>query len=222
MGGKSFYWHDPKHKSLWAMLMTLAQTGMRKAEVSLASGVAFSPKHLSMQNVSWKVGTSLHPEMTPALFEEMRRVGGYALLRPPPSKADQFSLHWGACTIYLRYSPDEKINAARELALEELRRAVPLAERKTTPLFVTEGKSVWRHTELSALFFNLMVAVSGKDRAKQLSIHSWRVYLACVLLASGASTSTIQCMLRWRSEDALRIYARINDFKYADWLSAAG
>ena len=28
-------------------------------------------------------------------------------------------------------------------------------------------------------------------------------------------------MLRWKSEDALRIYARMNDFKYADWLSSA-
>ena len=27
-------------------------------------------------------------------------------------------------------------------------------------------------------------------------------------------------MLRWRSEDALRIYARINNFVYADWLSS--
>ena len=28
-------------------------------------------------------------------------------------------------------------------------------------------------------------------------------------------------MLRWRSEDALRIYARINNFAYADWLTSA-
>ena len=28
-------------------------------------------------------------------------------------------------------------------------------------------------------------------------------------------------MLRWRSDEALKIYARINDFKYADWLTKA-
>ena len=28
-------------------------------------------------------------------------------------------------------------------------------------------------------------------------------------------------MLRWRSDDALKIYARINDSKYADWLTLA-
>ena len=52
-------------------------------------------------------------------------------------------------------------------------------------------------------------------------MHSWRVYLACALLAKGASFATIQTMLRWRSEDALRIYARINNFEYADWLTSA-
>ena len=67
-----------------------------------------------------------------------------------------------------------------------------------------------------------MVAIRGVERAKVVSMHSWRIHLACALLAAGASTATIQCMLRWRSEDALRIYARINDFKYADWLTAAG
>jgi hypothetical protein len=29
-------------------------------------------------------------------------------------------------------------------------------------------------------------------------------------------------MLRWRSDDALRIYARINGFKYAEWVDSAG
>ena len=52
-------------------------------------------------------------------------------------------------------------------------------------------------------------------------MHSFRIYLACALLEAGASSGTIQCMLRWRSDDALRIYARINDYKYADMLDKA-
>ena len=146
---------------------------------------------------------------------------GYALLRPPPSKADPFSLHWGPCTIYLRYSASETINAARELAREELRRAVDPAKREEEPLFVTGDGAAWRHIELAAIFHSLIVATRGEERAKQVSMHSWRVYLACALLSQGASFATIQAMLRWRSEDALRIYARMNDFKYADWLTSA-
>ena len=52
-------------------------------------------------------------------------------------------------------------------------------------------------------------------------MHSFRIYLACALLEAGASNGTIQSMLRWRSDEALKIYARINDYKYADWLTKA-
>ena len=52
-------------------------------------------------------------------------------------------------------------------------------------------------------------------------MHSFRIYLACALLEAGASNGTIQTMLRWRSDEALKIYARINDYKYADWLTKA-
>ena len=52
-------------------------------------------------------------------------------------------------------------------------------------------------------------------------MHSWRIYLACALLAAGASNGTIQAMLRWRSDEALKIYARINDSDYADLLAKA-
>jgi hypothetical protein len=120
----------------------------------------------------------------------------------------------------LRFDATETINAARELAREELRRQVPLAEREAAPLFVTADGSAWRHAALAKVFDDIIVAVCGVDRAKQVSMHSWRVYLACALLAKGASFATIQTMLRWRSEDALRIYARINNFVYADWLSS--
>ena len=39
--------------------------------------------------------------------------------------------------------------------------------------------------------------------------------------SSQGRVSTIQTMLRWRSDEALKIYARINDYKYADWLTKA-
>jgi hypothetical protein len=58
--------------------------------------------------------------------------------------------------------------------------------------------------------------------AKTLSMHSWRIYLACALLAAGASTAQILSMLRWRSDEALRLYARLNDTTYATWLDSAG
>ena len=213
-------WASPAYSSLLAMFHTLAQTGMRKGEVSLPANARFDRGRLSMLNVRWSIGGVVYDYLTPALYERLRVEGGYALLRPPPSKADPFSLHWGPCTIYLRFDAAETINAARELAREELRRKVPPAERESAPLFVDASGGAWRHAALAKIFDDIAVTVCGTARAKQLSMHSWRVYLACALLAKGASSATIQTMLRWRSEDALRIYARINNFAYADWLSS--
>ena len=67
----------------------------------------------------------------------------------------------------------------------------------------------------------LLAAGVSPEQASTLSMHSWRIYLACALLAAGASTSQILSMLRWRSDEALRLYARLNDSDYATWLDAA-
>ena len=42
------------------------------------------------------------------------------------------------------------------------------------------------------------------------SMLSFRIYLACALLAIGATPETIKLMVRWASNEALQIYARIN------------
>ena len=71
--------------------------------------------------------------------------------------------------------------------------------------------------------FNNMLLAAGvsPELAKTYSMHSWRIYLACALLAKGASTAQILSMLRWRSEEALRLYARLNDTTYATRLDTA-
>jgi hypothetical protein len=46
--------------------------------------------------------------------------------------------------------------------------------------------------------------------AESTSWHSFRIYLACALLAAGADSETIKAMLRWRSNEALALYARVN------------
>ena len=214
-------WARPEMQSLRAMFHTLAQTGFRKSEVSLHPKVRFGPHHLSMANCTWLIGGTIYKSITPALAGRLA-AGDFALLRPPPSKSDQFSLHWGASTIYLPWQPPSvAICAARELAREELRRGIAEDKRREAPLFVSAAGGPWRHEALNTVFHHLIVRVVGTARAAHYSMHSWRVYLACALLAAGASSGTIQSMLRWRSDDALRIYARINDSKYGDWLGLA-
>ena len=220
IGRRQLDWTEPAMCSLRAMFHTLAQTGFRKSEVSLHEKATFGRQHLTMANVHWCIGGVTIAAPTVEQLQSLKR-GDYALLRPPPSKSDQFSLHWGAATIYLPYDPTSHICAARELAREEIRRGVPAAERGLRPLFVCETGGPWRHGQLNTVFHHLLVRVVGAERAAFYSMHSWRIYLACALLAAGASAGTIQGMLRWRSDDALKIYARINDSTYADWLTLA-
>ena len=58
-------------------------------------------------------------------------------------------------------------------------------------------------------------------QASQYSWHSARIYLACALLAAGASTGQIQAICRWMTEQSLHIYARMNETAYTYWLSKA-
>ena len=49
------------------------------------------------------------------------------------------------------------------------------------------------------------------------SVHSFRIFAACALLAAGCPRWLIKRMLRWRGDDSLEIYARVNDSEWADW-----
>ena len=83
---------------------------------------------------------------------------------------------------------------------------MPDADRKKTPVFVKHsGKKMSRTYLVNTL--DAMVTAVGKD-PKQFSFHSARIWLACALKEAGASNNRTQGMVRWLSEDSLRIYAR--------------
>jgi hypothetical protein len=61
----------------------------------------------------------------------------------------------------------------------------------------------------------------GAANVSKYSWHSARIYLACALLAAGASAAQIQALCRWQTEDSLRIYARLNPARYQQLLDSA-
>ena len=63
--------------------------------------------------------------------------------------------------------------------------------------------------------------IVGVPDAAQYSLHSFRSYLASALLAAGATTAEIQALLRWKTVEALEIYARMNPSKYHNLLRRA-
>ena len=143
-----------------------------------------------------------------------------AIMRPPPSKADQFGTVWGAAPIYLAWG-DEPRNACRALMAMELAMPVDASRRATTPLFTPDGTTAFAGATLDTLLKRLLQTFMSAADAAHYSWHSARIYLACALLAAGASAGQIQAMCRWVSEASLHIYARMNETTYVYWTQRA-
>ena len=61
----------------------------------------------------------------------------------------------------------------------------------------------------------------SKSEASRYSWHSFRIGLACALLAKGARPELTQALCRWKSPESLVIYARLNAEAYGDWVLSA-
>ena len=213
---------------MWrAVIHTLAQTGFRKAEISLASGVKFSRAHMSRFHLTWRIRDRAgHMTDTPELTPEQARgltVGCYAIITPATSKADRFGMRWGAKPIFLPYHPTRAICAARALRDWELAFPVRGEARRNTPLFSNETGGVLRGDALHRLFRDFLELILGSaDEAKRYSMHSFRIYLCNALAAAGLDDKTIQAVLRWASADALNTYQLNGDAVQGAWLELAG
>ena len=141
---------------------------------------------------------------------------------PPPSKADPTGEVWGALPIYLHWSLDQDA-AFHHLARLELALPSTGDARKVAPLISPDGVEPFRGSQLDSALRALLSRTGGVGaaNARNYSWHSARIYLACALLAAGATHAQIQALCRWQTEDSLRIYARLNAGKYASLLSAA-
>ena len=91
--GKTWSWLGAYGCSTRTLIHVLSQTGFRKAEVTTDHG-AWTQADLSFRNLKWKIGgeTVLYPNAAQLLT---LRPGDFAVLMPPPSKADQFGMRWG-------------------------------------------------------------------------------------------------------------------------------
>ena len=207
-------------RALWA---TMAQTGFRKAEVATSKTDTFGPSSLTRHNLRWRISGVETADPSEQQLRGMRE-GDLAILIPPKSKCDQFGLEWGQAPIYLRFSSRARICAAR--ALRDLELRLPRhgrEQREDTALFTRNDGRPLTTADVDALFKQCL-SQSGVQRAAvaKYSPHSFRRYLACALKAQGASDSTIQALLRWKTAESLKLYSILNDESYADLIDAAG
>ena len=217
LGSRSLAWDTPFFVTLWAVLTVAGSTGFRKAEVAVPSGQQFSNMHLSRDHLQWLIGGSLVP--CPSLLQlQTLKLGDYALIRPPPSKTDPFGTIFGNQFVYLPFVPDDPVNAAVALRELELTFPVDARVRRQTPLFATDTLtlSALSHGVLDGVLGHLFRCVMPVERACNYSFHSFRIGLACALMAAGCSDSVIQAHCRWRTADSVRIYARPNPEQFGN------
>ena len=89
----------------------------------------------------------------------------------------------------------------------ELRWPAHGEERTTLPLFPDAQGQPFKDYRFTALIKGVLTVIVGATRAKMLSPHSWRVWIATSLRMCGASDARIQAMGRWLNPDSVKIYA---------------
>jgi hypothetical protein len=217
VAGRALHWTDPFFVAWWAQLQVTRYVGFRKAEVTLTRSRAASMlatqagvlHALSFAHLIWHIGGVI--VLTPSTAQLLSLAEGDAAgLKTPPLKNDQncsrfTNINW------VPWGP-EFDNAARSLSLVELVAKVPPDRRSQTFLFTSSPTDLApiSPSQFDAVHKAIFVLAVGKKRASCLSGHSGRIELACRMLAAGESPDLIKALLRWVSDDAMQIYARLN------------
>ena len=217
LGQTRIDWDTRHGRALKGLLVVASRTGMRKSELTLDAQQTFDRTCASRAHLSWHLRGRLYRQ-PPLHLLQAPMPGDHAVLVPPVSKADQFGEVWGASPIYLAHRANEPLCAFSALAQIEIHDPVQSGQREATPLFSPDGQQPFKGAALAALLALMLRFVVGPTKAKVFSFHSFRVFLACSLLASGATAPQIMALCRWQTEESLAIYARLNPEVYTELL----
>jgi hypothetical protein len=210
--------NSPFWISLTCLIATMAQSGLRKAEIS--SQKAFTKKDMSRASLYWLIqGVTVR---SPTRLQMLNlKVGDFACLTPPPAKADQFGVIYGGLPIYLPFHPSTPLSAAREFQTLELALPASGPQRRDMPLFTEGDGRPFKPSSLDTVLKHMLRLLVPADQVSSYSWHSFRITLACSLLKAGASGRQIQALCRWQSDRSLEIYARLGASDYGQLLDSA-
>jgi len=220
IGRRTLDWSDLFFVVFKAILCAGLSSGMRKAEMTFASGTQFDATQISRASVTWIIAGIPVASPTPAQLRGLA-AGDYCGIVPGVAKNDPYALHFGWKPIWLPVH-DAPTNAARAIAEMFLAVPVPSEAAATTPLFslTPDGVPLRHRAADSTLAFLLKAAMPGEDPSKW-SMHSLRIGAATALLAAGASTDLIMAMCRWRSPGSVLLYGRMGPTDYGAWVLKA-
>ena len=214
-------WGDYFWTAVKACFETLLEEGSRKDEVSKKSAdTPFRKGRFTFASLVWYInGKELK---RPPTREELLtlRPGDGVLLKHGISKNDPFGTYFAATPSFLAYREGPRC-ACRALAALELAACIEPSHRARTPLFGPAPGEEFTHHQLSVALELLLVhgAHVPVSELQNYSVHSFRIYAACALLAANCPRWMIKRLLRWRGDESLEIYARVNNADWADWTS---
>ena len=205
LGKRTLQWSSLFGSSLAASIELASETGFRKGELF----ASHEESHfLQWDAISVKLQGAwvLSASMTTAMWASMQ-AGDCIAVTPPHSKADQFGMVWGPLPCYRQFLPAGRSAARRirDLALAVLKEKDALAGA----VFVDDDCTPLTCSGMASTLFYLLSSFLPAAAAKMYTWHSFRISLACALLAAKCSNAQIQAVLRWQTEESLRIYARM-------------
>jgi hypothetical protein len=159
----------------------------------------------------------MHPTLTQQLLDTLCS-HDFATLRPTVSKADQRGEVWVPFLMYLPFRSQAPINAAKALLRLETSHPVPLQSRSTTALFRDNQGKPLTVRDLRVAFKCLIKAVLPKSEHNKYSMHSFRIFLATALKDAGADNLLVQFLVRWQTEESLKLYCRMQPKRQGKWL----
>ena len=199
---ESYYW-----QALFCLFLVTAETGMRKDEPTGNKG----RNGITCDSLTWKIGEILYKILTRALLA-MMKAGDGVYFAFGLAKNDPTGIFFTATPAFLPWRAAGRC-ACRSLAELVLAANIPPSLYATTPLFGPAPGEYFTGNQVDAAF-NLCLSQGARVPEAELSnysFHSFRIFLACALLAAGCPRWMIKRMLRWRGDESLEIYARVSD-----------
>jgi hypothetical protein len=165
---------------------------------------------------------------TPEVVQS-RKNGDMLRGRSAPSKCDRLNTDWGSRDMWFRYDDTNPLNFAWRWQQWELRHPCPEDQRHQWPAFSPSGDDEpFTGGRADGCLRVMMLTVMSAAEAAQRSWHSARVTIATRLLklrgksiARDEVEAVIQTLVRWKTLEAARIYARMGADEYADYVDMA-
>ena len=220
----------------WSASLTMAfltvfcygiSTGVRKDEWT--TGFEFDT-YLRRGNFSWVDEDDPMVDLTntPEVINS-RRNGHLLRGRSTASKCDRLNIEWGARDMWFRLDDTNPLNFAYRWKQWELAYPCPTTERNHWPAFSPNGNNVpFTSHHADACTRRVIATVMEAAEAALRSWHSCRVTIATRLfrqrnrgIKRDEVEGVIQSLVRWKTPESMRLYARTDPHIYAGYVDLA-